>query len=82
MSPMMRIRLSADRRASLLLSIKSHFAREFDEPISDYRAEAVLDFFIGELGPPVYNQGVRDASGYIQSKLADIEGDIYEREPR
>ena len=82
MSPMMRIRLSADRRASLLLAITSHFASEFDEPISAYRAEALLDFFVRELGPPVYNQGVRDASGYIQSKLADIEGDVYEREPK
>jgi uncharacterized protein (DUF2164 family) len=76
----MRIRLSADRRASLLVAIKAHSAEAFDEPISEYRAEALLDFFVRELGPPVYNQGVRDASGYIQSKLADIEGDVYERE--
>jgi uncharacterized protein (DUF2164 family) len=56
----MRIRLSAERRATLL----------------------VLDFFVRELGPPVYNQGVRDACGYIQEKLSDIEGDIYERESK
>jgi uncharacterized protein (DUF2164 family) len=53
-----------------------------DEPLSDFRAEALLDFFIAELGPPVYNQGVRDAAGYLQQKLSDIEGDVYEREPR
>jgi uncharacterized protein (DUF2164 family) len=28
----------------------------------------------------VYNQGVRDAAAYMQEKLADIEGEIYERE--
>jgi uncharacterized protein (DUF2164 family) len=28
----------------------------------------------------VYNQGVRDACGYLQEKLGDIEGEIYERE--
>ena len=33
-----------------------------------------------ELGPPVYNQGVRDASSFIQDKLTDIEGEVYERE--
>ena len=47
-----------------------------------YHRCALLDFFVRELGPPVYNQGVRDASGYMQDKLADIEGEIYEREPR
>jgi uncharacterized protein (DUF2164 family) len=79
-SSSMRIRLAADRRASLLRAIKAHFSKEFDEPLSDFRAEALLDFFVRELGPPVYNQGVRDAAGYIQAKLSDIEGDVYERE--
>ena len=78
----MRIRLAPERRASLLQAIKRHFAAEFDEPLSDFRAAGLLDFFVRELGPPVYNQGVRDAAGYLQAKLADIEGDVYEREDR
>ncbi len=76
----MRIRLSDDRRAALLRSIKQHFADNFDEEISDFRADELLDFFVRELGPPVYNQGVRDASSYLQEKLGDIEGEVYERE--
>jgi uncharacterized protein (DUF2164 family) len=78
----MKIRLSEDRRARLLRSIKAHFTEHFDEPLSDFRAEGLLDFFVRELGPPVYNQGVRDAVGYVQSKLIDIEGEVYEQEPR
>ena len=76
----MRIRLAPERRASILKLIQQHFAEEFDEPISEFRAEGLLDFFVRELGPPVYNQGVRDASSYIQEKLTDIEGEVYERE--
>jgi uncharacterized protein (DUF2164 family) len=76
----MRIRLSPERRAGLGVAIKDHFAREFDEPLSDFRAGALLDFFVRELGPPVYNQGVRDAASFVQQKLADIEGDVYEPE--
>lgn len=76
----MRIQLSAERRSALLQSLKVYFAAEFDDPLSDFRAEGLLDFFIRELGPPVYNQGVRDAAGYLQSKITDIEGEIYERE--
>ena len=77
----MRIRLSPERSARLLAVIKRHFAEEFDETLSDFRAQALLDFFVGELGPPVYNQGVRDAARYVQDKLTDIDGEIYEREP-
>ena len=78
----MRIRLSDDRRQALLRAITHYFRENFDEPLSEFRAEALLDFFVTELGPPVYNQGVRDAAGYLQQKLSDIEGDLYEREPR
>lgn len=76
----MRISLSPERRSILVEAIQRHFAAEFDEPLSDFRAEQLLDFFVAELGPPVYNQGVRDASSYIQEKLIDIEGDVFERE--
>ena len=76
----MRIRLSPERRSALLRAIKEYSATEFDEPLSDFRAEGLLDFFVRELGPPVYNQGVRDAAAFVQAKLTDIEGEIYERE--
>jgi uncharacterized protein (DUF2164 family) len=66
-----RIRLSAERRATLLGAIKRYFSDEFDESMSDFRAEGLLDFFVRELGPAVYNQGVRDACGYLQEKLGD-----------
>ena len=78
----MKIRLSPDRRAGLLKAIKHHFKTEFDDPLSDFRAEGLLDFFVRELGPSVYNQGVRDAATFMQEKLGDIEGDVYERESK
>ena len=77
----MRIRLSDERRANLLRVLRQHFEDDFDEPLSDFRAQGLIDLFVRELGPPVYNQGVRDACGYVQDKLGDIEGEIYEPEP-
>jgi uncharacterized protein (DUF2164 family) len=76
----MRISLAADRRSSLIHALKQYFEEHFDETLSDFRAEALLDYFVKELGPPVYNQGVRDAHAYIQDKLGDLEGEVYERE--
>ena len=76
----MKIRLTPERRAALLEALAAHYAAEFDETLSPFRAEALLDFFVRELGPPVYNQGVRDAAAFVQAKLADIEGEVYERD--
>ncbi len=51
-----------------------------DEQISDSRAEKLLDFFVRELGPPVYNQAIRDAHSFFEEKLTDLEGEFYEPE--
>jgi uncharacterized protein (DUF2164 family) len=76
----MKVRLSAERRAALLAALTDYYAGEFDDELSAFRAERLLDFFLRALGPAVYNQGVRDAAAFVQSKLADIEGEVYERE--
>jgi uncharacterized protein (DUF2164 family) len=76
----MRIQLADERRRQLLESIQRYHADHFDEPLSEFRAEGLLEFFLLRLGPAVYNQGVRDACAYMQEKLADIEGDVYEPE--
>jgi uncharacterized protein (DUF2164 family) len=77
----MRIRLSPERRSALVEAIRRYAREEWEEELSTFRAEALLDFFVAGLGPPVYNQGVRDAAGYVAEKLADIEGDVFEVEP-
>jgi uncharacterized protein (DUF2164 family) len=35
---------------------------------------------VKELGPPVYNQAIRDAHAFVQDKLLDLEGEFYEPE--
>ncbi len=76
----MRIRLSEERKVGLLKAIRNYFDDNFDEPLSDFRAQGLLDFFVRQLGPAVYNQGVRDACGAVQEKLTDLEGEVYEPE--
>ena len=75
---MMRVRLSAERRSALIGSLRGYFEEEFDEPLSEFRAQALLDFLVAQLGPPLYNQGVRDACAAMQEKLGDLEGEVYE----
>ena len=76
----LRVRLSDERKAALVGLTRKYFDDELDEEISDFRAEGLIDFFVRELGPPVYNQGVRDACAYMQGKLTDVEGEVYEPE--
>ncbi|NIS19219.1 MAG: DUF2164 domain-containing protein, partial [Thermoplasmata archaeon] len=64
----------------MILGVEGFFLDEFDEEISPFRAEQLLDHFLAALGPPVYNQAVQDARAYMQDKLDDLDGEVWEAE--
>ncbi len=74
----MRIRLTAERRARVLDALTTYFREHFDEEISSFKAERLLDFLVAELGPPVYNQAIRDARAFMTEKLTDLDAEFYE----
>lgn len=75
---MLAIRIDDERRQDLIGRLRAFFQEEFDEEISDFRASQLLDFLVATLGPQVYNQAVQDARAFMQRKLEDLEGDVYE----
>ena len=74
---MKEIRLSEDRRQRLTGQLQTLFEREFDETLSAFRAEQVLDLMLSTLGPGIYNQAVQDVRAHLQSKLDDLDGEVY-----
>ena len=76
----MAIQLDDDRRARLTALLQGFFREELDEELSEFRAAQVLDFFLGALGPQVYNQAVQDARRFMAEKLDDLDGEVYEPE--
>ena len=73
----MAIELSAERKREVLDLLQNLFEREFDEPLSDFRADALLELFMKTVGPAVYNQAVQDVRAHLQKKLDDLDGEIY-----
>ncbi len=76
----MRIKLSGERRERMIRSIQAYFEERFDDALSPFKAEQLLDFFVKELGAPIYNQAIADARKFVQDKLSDLEGEFYEPE--
>lgn len=74
------IKLSKEHRRDLIAAIKAYFLEQHDEEIGDLRAGLLLDFFIEKLGPPVYNQAIKDAQAYFQQKVEDLDGACYQPE--
>ncbi|GAB5456306.1 MAG: hypothetical protein Hens2KO_25350 [Henriciella sp.] len=74
---MKQIILSPDRRERLAGQLQTLFQTEFDESLSAFRAEQVLDLMLQTLGPGIYNQAVQDVRAHLQSKLDDLDGEVY-----
>jgi len=79
--PLSRLALSEERRETLVARLVRFVRDEHDETLSDFRAQALIDFFLRELGPPVYNQAIQDARGFLQERLDDLDVEFYEPEP-
>ena len=72
----MSLDLSPERRAELLKRLRAAYSEEFDESLSDFRADTLLNLVLKAVGPAVYNQAVKDAQAFMQSRLDDLDGEI------
>ena len=72
--------LSDERREILINALQQLFLEEFERDLSEFQAQRLIDFFMSQLGPPVYNQAIQDARAFVMAKLDDLEGEVYEPE--
>ncbi len=47
------------------------------EPLGNLPAEMLLNFFLEEIGPAIYNKAIADAQGRIQQRVLDLSGDLF-----
>ena len=69
----MSIELSKDLRAQAVASIERWFKENADEPIGNIQAEALLNFFIAEIGPSIYNRAIAEAQASLQQRVAELD---------
>ena len=74
---MVTIELSKERRAEAIASIRKYYEEEIREPIGDLRAGFLLDFFLEDIGPAIYNMAIRDAQARMTARVADLDGELY-----
>jgi uncharacterized protein (DUF2164 family) len=72
----MYIKLPKENKDQFIDKIKDYFYNERSEEIGDLAAENLLDFVLKEIGPYLYNQGVKDAKVMVEQKMMSLEEDI------
>lgn len=74
---MMMFELSKQARIEAINSIKRYFQENMSEPIGDLPAGLLLNFFLEEIGPVIYNRAIADAQTRMERHVSDISGELY-----
>jgi uncharacterized protein (DUF2164 family) len=73
----MILEISKPARTTAIASIQRYFEESMPEPIGDLPASLLLNFFLEEIGPVIYNQAISDAQTRLQQRVADLSGELY-----
>ena len=73
----MVVALSDDIAKRALASIRRFAAEHLDEELGELEARLLLEFFLKEIAPSVYNAAIADAQTYLGDRVSDLEGACY-----
>ena len=74
----MPVELGKSESEAIRGSIQKFFREELDQDLSDLRTRQLLDYFLQEIAPFAYNQGVKDAESYFRHKVEDLTAICFE----
>ena len=76
----MSIELPREVRQQAVQSIERYFDEELGQRIGNIQAGAMLNFFLQEIAPSVYNQAVRDAQEQLLGRVQELDIECHEDE--
>jgi uncharacterized protein (DUF2164 family) len=74
----MTIEISREARQVAITSLQRYFKQNMEEEIGNLTANALLNFFIDDIGPLIYNKAVTDVQTRLQARVMDVDTEIYE----
>ena len=73
----MIIEISKLARADAIASIQRYFRENLPEEIGELPAGLLLNFFLEEIGPAIYNRAIADAEARMQLRISDLSGELF-----
>ncbi|HLO96712.1 MAG TPA: DUF2164 domain-containing protein [Burkholderiaceae bacterium] len=76
----MTIEIPKEARKQAIASIERYFQENMEEKIGNIAAAALLNYFIEEVGPLIYNQAVAEVQERLQARIAELDIEVHEEE--
>lgn len=74
----MAIELDKDVRKEAIASLQRYFDENLEERIGNVQAGALLNFFVDEVGPVIYNIAIQDAQQRMQARVSELDLECHE----
>lgn len=71
------IEIPLEERKALVREISAFFDEQFEQELSEFRAEMLLDFFVKKFSPVVYNSAIDDARAFLAESLEEMESTLF-----
>ena len=66
------ITITDDARRQATAALRGHLAEHWEEEVGELKAGLLLDFFLAEIGPTIYNQAIADARAFFEERTGDL----------
>ena len=73
----MTLEFPKQAREQAVSSIKKYFEENMPQEVGDLAAGLLLDFFVEEIGPLIYNRAIADAQSRMERYMSDISGELF-----
>ncbi len=72
------IELTQEARDQAVASLQRYVETELDERFGNLAAGGLLNFFLKEIAPSVYNQAVTEVQDRLQLRVSEIDIEVFE----
>ena len=76
----MTIELAKEARQEAIASIERYFRENMEERIGNIAAGGLLNFFLEEVAPSIYNKAVAEVQERLQNRVMELDIEIHEEE--
>jgi uncharacterized protein (DUF2164 family) len=76
----MAIEIPDHARKAAVASLQKYADENLPEPMGDLAAGLMLDFFLEDIGPLIYNRAIHDAQTRLAVRIGDLSGELFEDE--
>ena len=73
----MTLELDRETLQQLIPHVRRYCAERMEHEIGQLEAEFLIEFFVSQLAPVIYNRAIRDAQAVLQERVTELDAILF-----